>query len=308
MKRVKVGVVQATPALFDLEKSVELVISWIDKGAQAGCQLLLFPETFIPCYPRGLRFDAVIGRRSEKGRQMWLDFWANSIEVGSTEMYRISEAIRNAGLMVALGVTEREPVGGSLHCSLLYFGKDGVLLGKHRKLKPTGLERYIWGQSDGDSLVSFDTELGKIGGLICWENYMPLARTALYQKGIEIYLAPTADARPSWQSTMQHIALEGRCFVLASNQYVTKADYPDRYQEDLVDEPAIMSDGGSVIISPMGEVLAGPLWGQEGLLTAELDFAELVKSKLDFDCVGHYARPDIFQLSVVNQPDMLKVD
>ena len=308
MKRIKVGVVQATPALFNLEKSVDLVISWIDKGAQAGCQLLLFPETFIPCYPRGLRFDAVIGRRTEKGRQMWLDFWTNSIEVGSTEMNRISEAIQKAGLMVALGVTEREPVGGSLHCSLLYFSKDGVLLGKHRKLKPTGLERYIWGQSDGDSLVSFDTELGKIGGLICWENYMPLARTALYQKGIEIYLAPTADARPTWQSTMQHIALEGRCFVLASNQYVTKADYPVRYQDDLADEPAIMSDGGSVIISPLGEVLAGPLWGQEGLLTAELDFSELVKSKLDFDCVGHYARPDIFQLSVHNQPDMLKVD
>lgn len=308
MNRVNVGVVQATPALFDLEKSVDRVIAWIARGAQAGCQLLLFPETFIPCYPRGLRFDAVIGRRSDKGRAMWLDFWTNSIEVGSPQLKRISEAIREAGLMVALGVTEREPVGGSLHCSLLYFGKDGVLLGKHRKLKPTGLERYIWGQSDGDSLVSFDTELGKIGGLICWENYMPLARTALYQKGIEIYLAPTADARPSWQSTMQHIALEGRCFVLASNQYVTKADYPDRYQADLVDEPDVMSAGGSVIISPLGDVLAGPLWNQEGLLTAELDFAELVKSKLDFDCVGHYARPDIFQLSVVNQPDMVKVD
>lgn len=298
---------QATPALFDLAKSVELVISWIEKGTQAGCQLLLFPETFIPCYPRGLRFDAVVGRRSEKGRAMWLDYWTNSIEVGSPEMNRISEAINKAGLFVALGVTEREPVGGSLHCSLLYFGKDGQLLGKHRKLKPTGLERFIWGQSDGDSLVSFDTELGKIGGLICWENYMPLARTAMYQKGIEIYLAPTADARPAWQSTVQHIALEGRCFVLAGNQYVTKADYPERYQNELADEPAVMSRGGSVIVSPMGEILAGPLWDQEGLLTAELDFAELIKSKLDFDCVGHYARPDVFQLLVVNQPDMVRV-
>ncbi|WP_375445154.1 carbon-nitrogen hydrolase family protein [uncultured Fibrella sp.] len=306
-KTVKVGVVQATPALFDLAKSVELVISWIEKGTQAGCQLLLFPETFIPCYPRGLRFDAVVGRRSEKGRAMWLDYWTNSIEVGSPEMNRISEAINKAGLFVALGVTEREPVGGSLHCSLLYFGKDGQLLGKHRKLKPTGLERFIWGQSDGDSLVSFDTELGKIGGLICWENYMPLARTAMYQKGIEIYLAPTADARPAWQSTVQHIALEGRCFVLAGNQYVTKADYPERYQNELADEPAVMSRGGSVIVSPMGEILAGPLWDQEGLLTAELDFAELIKSKLDFDCVGHYARPDVFQLLVVNQPDMVRV-
>ncbi|ARK13201.1 carbon-nitrogen hydrolase family protein [Fibrella sp. ES10-3-2-2] len=306
-KTVKVGVVQATPALFELQKSVDLVLSWIEKGVEEGCQLLLFPETFIPCYPRGLRFDAVIGRRSDKGRAMWLDYWTNSIEVGSPEMQRISEAIKKAGLFVGLGVTEREPVGGSLHCSLLYFGKDGTLLGKHRKLKPTGLERFIWGQSDGDSLVSFDTELGTLGGLICWENYMPLARTAMYQKGVEIYLAPTADARPAWQSTMQHVALEGRCFVLSSNQYVTKAHYPERYQAELVDEPEVMSRGGSVIISPMGDILAGPLWDQEGLLTAELNFEDLIKSKLDFDCVGHYARPDVFQLAVVNQPETVKV-
>ena len=306
-KRVKVGVLQATPALFDLEKSVDLVIDWIAKGVSEGCELLLFPESFIPCYPRGLTFDAVIGRRTDKGRSTWLDYWSNSIEVGNDPFNRISEAVKKAGILVALGVTERDPVGGSLHCSLLYFGKDGTLLGKHRKLKPTGLERYIWGESDGSSLVSFDTELGKIGGLICWENYMPLARTALYQKGIEIYLAPTADSRESWQSTMQHIALEGRCFVLASNQYVRKADYPEKYQDDLLNEPDIMSAGGSVIISPMGEVLAGPLWNQEGLLTAELDFSVLIKSKMDFDCVGHYARPDVFKLDVVNQPETLKV-
>lgn len=238
---------------------------------------------------------------------MWLDYWSNSIEVESVQVNRIREAIKKAGLFVALGVTERDPTGGTLHCSLLYFGPDGTFLGKHRKLKPTGLERYIWGESDGSTLLSFDTELGKIGGLICWENYMPLARTALYQQGIEIYLAPTADARESWQSTMQHIALEGRCYVLASNQFVTKADYPERYQTDLADEPAIMSGGGSVIISPMGEILAGPLWNREGLLTADLDFATLAKSKLDFDCVGHYARNDVFTLSVSNQPPIRKV-
>lgn len=307
MKTVKVGVVQATPVLFDLSKTVDLVIDWIAKGAEAGCQLLLFPESFIPCYPRGLTFDAVVGRRTDRGRAVWLDYWENSVEVESAEIRRIQEAVRQAGIMVALGVTEREPVGGTLHCCLLYFGKDGSLLGKHRKLKPTGLERYIWGESDGSTLVSYQTELGRIGGLICWENYMPLARTAMYQKGVEIYLAPTADARDSWQSTMQHIALEGRCFVLACNQFVRKSDYPDRYQDDLRDEPEVMSRGGSVIISPMGEVLAGPLWNQEGLLTADLDFAVLAKSKLDFDCVGHYARPDVFQLTVSGQPETVKV-
>ena len=301
--KLTVGVVQATPALFDREKSIDIVIDWLGRARQAGCQLVLFPESFIPGYPRGLRFDAVVGRRTDRGREQWLDYWSNSLDVPSPSVDRLSDAIRDAGLFVGLGVTEREPIGGTLHCALLYFGPDGSLLGKHRKLKPTGLERYIWGESDGSTLVSYQTSLGRIGGLICWENYMPLARTALYQKGVEIYLAPTADARDAWQATMQHIALEGRCFVLASNQFVRKSDYPERYQADLTDEPDIMSRGGSVILSPFGEVLAGPLWDQEGLLTAELDFSLLAKSKLDFDCVGHYARPDVFQLTVVNQPD-----
>lgn len=307
LKKVKVGVVQATPALFDIAKTVDLVCSWIEKGAGSGCELLLFPESFIPCYPRGLSFDAVVGKRTEKGREVWLDYWTNSLELDSDYLPTISKAIKKAGIMVALGVTEKEHLGGSLHCSLLYFNKDGSLLGKHRKLKPTGLERYIWAESDGTTLTTLDTSLGRIGGLICWENYMPLARTAMYSKGIEIYLAPTADSRASWQATMQHIALEGRCFVLASNQFVKKSDYPERYQQDLVEEPEIMCSGGSVIISPMGEVLAGPLWNEEGLLTAELDFSILAKSKLDFDCIGHYARPDVFEFSVNKQPETIKV-
>lgn len=208
---------------------------------------------------------------------------------------------------MALGVTEKENIGGSLHCALFYFDNEGKLIGKHRKLKPTGLERYIWAESDGSTLVSFDTQIGKIGGLICWENYMPLARMSMYQQGVEIYLAPTADSRETWQSTMQHIALEGRCFVLAANQFVRKSDYPAKYLDDLKDESDIMCAGGSVIISPMGEILAGPLWNQEGLLTAQLDFSVLAKSKLDFDVVGHYSRKDVFKFEVTDQPDMLKV-
>jgi nitrilase len=304
---VKAGVVQATPALFDIEKTVEIVLSWIERGAEAGCELLLFPESFIPCYPRGLRFGAIIGRRTDAGRNQWLDYWNNSVETTSEHINKIGAAVKKAQLFVALGVTERENIGGSLHCSLLYFDKQGTLIGKHRKLKPTGLERYVWAESDGSTLVSFDTELGKIGGLICWENYMPLARMAMYQKGVEIYLAPTADARETWQSTMQHIALEGRCFVLAANQFVKKSDYPAHYLPDLADEPDIMSAGGSVILSPMGEVLAGPLWNAEGLLTADLDFSVLAKSKLDFDVVGHYSRKDVFNFDVINQPEMVKM-
>lgn len=304
---VKVGVVQATPALFNIEKTVEIIISWIEKGAKEGCELLLFPESFIPCYPRGLDFDAIIGKRSDKSRNQWLDYWNNSVEVDSDYIKQLGEAIKKANLFVALGITEKENIGGSLHCTLLYFDKSGNLIGKHRKLKPTGLERYIWAESDGSTLVSFETEIGKVGGLICWENYMPLARMAMYNKGVEIYLAPTADSRQAWQNTMQHIALEGRCFVLASNQFVKKSDYPEAYVEDLKDEPEVMCAGGSVIISPMGDILAGPLWNEEGLLTADLDFSILAKSKLDFDVVGHYSRKDVFRFEVNHQPEIMKV-
>lgn len=302
---LRAGVVQATPALFDLEKSVDLVIDWIGKAAAEGCELLLFPESFIPCYPRGLSFEAVIGRRTDKGRDLWLDYRTNSLATDSPQTRRIGEAVREAGMFVGLGVTER--LGHSLYCSLFYFGKDGSLLGAHRKIKPTGLERYVWAESDGSTLLTFDTGAATIGGLICWENYMPLARMAMYQKGVDIYLAPTADARPGWQSTMQHIALEGRCFVLAANQFVRKADYPERYQPDLTGEPEIMSAGGSVILDPAGNVLAGPLWNAEGLLVADLDFSVLVRHKLDFDAVGHYSRNDIFRLEVAGQPEPVKL-
>lgn len=306
---LKVGVVQAAPTFFDLNRSIEKAIDWIERGCSAGCQLLLFPESFLPGYPRGLRFDATVGRRSDASRATWLDYWQNSVDVtDAATMQPLRESIRASGMFVALGVTERAAAGGSLYCSLLYFAPDGTLLGSHRKLKPTGLERYFWADSDGSTLHTYETPLGRIGGLICWENYMPLARMALYQKGVEIYLAPTADARPSWPSTMQHIALEGRCFVLSANQFVRKADYPDRYQDEISNEPEIMSAGGSVIISPLGEVLAGPLWNEEGLLTAELDFSVLAQSKLDFDVIGHYARPDVFKYQAVDQPEIVKVN
>ena len=187
-----------------------------------------------------------------------------------------------------------------LHCTVLYFGPDGRLLGKHRKLKPTAAERLIWGEGDGSTLTVLDTELGRIGGLICWENYMPLARTALYAKGVALYLAPTADSRETWQATLRHIACEGRCFVLGCNQYVTKAMYPVDLPciEELAGQPEVMCRGGSAIVSPLGELLAGPLYDREGILTADLDLAEVARAKFDFDVVGHYARPDVFQLHV----------
>jgi len=303
---VKVGVVQATPVLFNVEATVAKIVEWIERASSQGVQLLLFPESFIPCYPRGLNFDAVIGKRTELSRKTWLDYWEHSVDLSTSQLDPLKQAIKTAGMFVGLGITEKENIGGSLYCTLVYFDPQGNIVGKHRKIKPTALERYIWGESSGESLVSFDTNIGKIGGLICWENYMPMARMSMYMKGVEIYLAPTADARPAWQSAMQHIALEGRCFVMGANQFVRKQDYPQRHQESIQGEPEIMSAGGSVIIAPTGEILAGPVWNEECLLTAELDFKVLAKSKLDFDVVGHYARKDIFKLTVVDQPDIFR--
>jgi nitrilase len=201
-----------------------------------------------------------------------------------------------------MGVIERDSQysRGTLYCTLLYFGPDGQLLGKHRKIMPTAAERLIWGAGDGSTLTTIKTEIGTIGGLICWENYMPLARTFMYSKGVEIYLAPTADARERWNSTLRHISLEGRCFVLGCNQYVTKSMYPADLEgiEDLEEHPEVICRGGSVIISPLGEMLAGPLYDREGILYADLDLAQVVRSRFDFDAVGHYSRPDIFQLHV----------
>jgi nitrilase len=259
----------------------------------------VFPEAFIPAYPRGLSFGMVVGSRTDEGRQMWQRYFANAVDVPSPATERIGEAAQAANAYVVMGVIER--AGGTLYCTMLYFGRDGRLLGKHRKLKPTGSERLIWGEGDGSTLTVIDTEFGKVGGLICWENYMPLARMAMYSQGVDIYLAPTADSRDSWQATMQHIALEGRCFVLGCNQFVTKMMYPADLleSEELASQPEVMCRGGSVIVSPLGQIMAGPLYGEEGILCADLDMGEVVRGKLDFDVVGHYARPDVFEYRVI---------
>jgi nitrilase len=299
---VKVAVIQAAPVLFEREASLEKACRLVADAAAQGAQLMLLPEAFIPAYPRGLGFGTVVGSRSPAGRRTWERYWTNAVDVPGPVTRALGAAARQAGAYLAIGVIERDTQfsRGTLYCTLLYFGPDGRLLGKHRKLKPTGAERLIWGEGDGSTLTALDTPLGKIGGLICWENYMPLARTALYGKGVELYLAPTADARDTWQATLRHIACEGRCFVLGCNQFVTKDMYPADLEgiEDLANQPDVLCRGGSAIVSPLGEVLAGPLFDAEGALVAELDLAEVVRARFDFDVVGHYARPDVFQLIV----------
>lgn len=303
---VTVAVVQATPVLFDRAASIEKVVRLTQEAAGQGAQLILFPEAFIPAYPRGLSFGMVVGSRSPDGRRLWERYWSHAVDVPGPETERLGQAARRANVYLAVGVIERDARSsqGTLYCTLLYFGPDGALLGKHRKIKPTAAERLIWGEGDGSTLTVLDTPLGRMGGLICWENYMPLARMALYAKGIELYLAPTADSRDIWQATLRHIAFEGRCFVLGCNQYVTKADYPPDLPgiEELERQPEVMCRGGSVIINPMGEVICGPLFDQEGILYAALDGGEIGRGKLDLDVMGHYARPDIFQLTVDERP------
>lgn len=289
-----VAVIQAAPVLFNLEASLEKVRYWTESAAAKGAKLVLFPEAFLSAYPRGLSFGTIIGSRSPKGREDWLLYFRESVKVPGPATETLADIARQNGVTLIIGVTEIGESGGTLFCSLLYFSPEGRLIHRHRKIKPTAAERVIWGEGTGDDLQVLPTPIGRIGGLICWENYMPLARMALYEQDIHIYLAPTADQRDTWQSTLRHIACEGRCYVLSANQFVRKEQYPERFQAELLEQPEILSRGGSVILSPLGEILAGPLWDQEGILFANTDISEIIKARMDFDVAGHYQRPDIF--------------
>ena len=270
--RLRAAVVQASPAPFDTPAAVDKVCALARDAAAQGARLVLFPEAYVGGYPWGLAFGTAVGGRSDAGRRAWERYWRGAIDVPGPETARVSEVARETEVHLCVGVIERDSAysRGTLFCTLLYFGPDGTLLGKHRKLKPTAAERVIWGEGDGSTLTVVETPFGRVGGLICWENYMPLARMAMYGKGVEIWLAPTADARPRWQGTLQHISLEGRCFVLGCNQFVHRDMYPAdlEIKSELEAWPETLCRGGSAIYDPMGELLAGPLWDREGILAA----------------------------------------
>lgn len=297
MKAFKVGVVQSTPVFFDIVATLQKTEQIVAQQAAEGTQLLLFPESYFPGYPRGFDFDTKIGSRTESGRATWKAYWDNSIAANGATSDELARIAAEHQVFIAMGVTEKDERTDTLYCSLFYFDPAKGLIGVHRKLKPTGTERLIWGEGDARGLAVHQNQMCSIGGLICWENLMPLARMALYEQGIQLYLAPTADARPTWLPILQHIAQEGRCYVMGANQFFRKSDYPSRWRE-LVDVPEDCCPGGSAIISPYGEVLAGPLWGEEGVLTAIVDLDEVVKSRFDFSAAGHYNRPDIFDFNV----------
>ena len=302
----RVAVVQAEPHFFDTPAAVGEVVAQTAVAAAGGARLVVFPEAYIGGYPWGLAFGTAVGGRSPEGRRVWQRYHEAAIEVPGAETRELARAAQEHGVWLAVGVVERDTThsGGTLFCTILYFSPDGQLVAKHRKLKPTAAERLIWGEGDGSTMPVIDTPMGRVGGLICWENYMPLARMAMYGKGVELYLAPTADARPRWQATLQHIALEGRCFVLGCNQYVTRGMYPADLEtrDELLRWPEVLCRGGSAIYAPDGSCLAEPLFDSAGILYADLDPGEIVRGKFDFDVTGHYARPDVFHFGVDETP------
>lgn len=298
------AVVQTGTPLFDKKQTFEKLEHLINQAAKDGAQLIVFPETFIGGYPKGLDFGVRLGSRSGEGRDMFRRYFEQAITVPGPDSNAIGAMAAEAGVYLVVGVVERS--GGTLYCSSLYFAPSGALIGKHRKLMPTALERVVWGFGDGSTLVAPKTAIGTLGGAICWENFMPQLRLAMYDKGVEFYCVPTVDDRDVWVSLMQTIALEGRCFVLSANQFMRRSDGPKDYHPIQGDNPdTILIKGGSCIISPLGKILAGPVFGEETILMAELDKDEIIRGKYDLDVVGHYARPDIFSLAVNEKPQSI---
>lgn len=300
-----VAVVQAGSIPFDPRACVDKAVGLIGEAAAAGARVIVFPEAFITGYPKGAGYGLVIGARDTAGREEFRRYLEAAIEVPGPETERLGQAAAAHQAYVVMGAIERD--GGTCYCTVLFFGPDGALLGVHRKLMPTALERMIWGFGDGSTLTAVETPYGRMGAVICWENYMPLLRMAMYAKGVALYCAPTADDRDTWLPSMRHIALEGRCFVLSACQFLRRRDLPDTIRVSLGDSPdAVLMRGGSLIVSPSGTVLAGPDFSGEAILTATLDLHDIGRGKFDFDVAGHYSRPDVFQL-VVNEAPMRPV-
>ncbi|MEV6344312.1 carbon-nitrogen hydrolase family protein [Actinoplanes sp. NPDC051851] len=293
----RIAVAQIGSVAFDAPASVAKAVDAIGRAREGGADLVVFPEAYLGTYPKGLAFGSPVGRRTELGRDEFARSWAAAVALDGPEVAAIAAAAREHRVFVVLGIVER--AGRTLYCTVVLIDETGSRVGHHRKVMPTGSERLIWGFGDGSTLPVVASPAGRLGAVICWENYMPLMRAAVYGQDVEIYCAPTADDRESWLSTIRHIALEGRCYVISACQVMRRRDYPDDYQALFGHDPDdVLMRGGSAVVAPTGEVLAGPVFDAETLLFAEVDRAEIVRMSLDFDVTGHYARPDIFSLTV----------
>jgi nitrilase len=297
---VTAACVQVEPAIFDRARTIDRVAERTEEAAGAGAGLVVFPETFIPAYPSSVWARALAGWGEPGAKEAFALLHRESLELPGPDADRLAEIARTHGVWLVIGVNELDPARpGTLYNSLLYYSPEGELALHHRKLVPTNHERLIWGPGDGRGLRAIETPIGRLGGLICWENYMPLARFSLYESGIEIYIASTADDGDSWQSTLKHIALESRSFVVAPSHFQRAASYPDDFPlASLLEGRDIIGRGGSAILGPDGSYLAGPLYDDEGILYAELDPDLLLQSRQRFDPAGHYHRPDLLTLTV----------
>jgi nitrilase len=297
---VIVASVQAEPVILDRAATLDRLEELAAEAAGNGAELVVFPETFVPIYPSSRWAKAFAGWQADGAKATFARLAQNSIAVGSPEEARLGATARELGIWLVTGVNEVDGERpGTVYNSLLYHSPEGELALHHRKLVPTNHERLIWGQGDGRGLHAVETGFGRVGGLVCWENYMPLARVALYEAGVEIYIASTADDGEEWQSTLVHIARESRAYVVAPSHFQRASSYPDDFA--LASELAgddVLGRGGSAILAPNGSYLAGPLYGEEGILYAELDPAVLLAERQRFDAVGHYSRPDVLRLEV----------
>ena len=295
----RIALVQAEPVLFDKQASLDKAIGYIEEAAANGAELIVFPELFIPGYPVGMNFGFSVGKRTEPGREDWKKYYDASVVAGEKEFTLLSDAAKKNGAFISIGFSERDAVGGTLYNSNVIFEPDGTYK-VHRKLKPTGSERLVWGDADKNYFPVTETPWGPMGSLICWESYMPLARVALYQKGITIYISPNTNDNPEWQATIQHIAIEGKCYFINADMIIRKGSYPtDLNAKDEIERlPDIVCRGGSCIIDPFGHYVTDPVWDKETIIYAELDMNLPAACKMEHDAVGHYARPDVLQLIV----------
>lgn len=295
-----VAAVQAAPVFLDRAATVDKACSLIAEAGARGARLIAFPEGFIPAYPFWVWF--IPAGNTHALRELYSELLDQAVTVPSDATDRLCAAAREAGINVAVGINERnaEASGSTLYNSLLYIGADGRILGCHRKLVPTAGERLVHGQGDGSSLAAYDTDIGRVGGLICWENYMPLARYAMYAWGVQIYVAPTWDRGEPWISTLRHIAKEGRVYVLGCCSAMRRSDIPDRYtfKEKFLSDAEWINPGDSTIIDPDGKFLVEPVKNREEILYAEIDPKQLRGPRWQLDVAGHYGRPDVFELTV----------
>ena len=285
--------------MFDKDKCVEKITDLIGKAAAKGAELVVFPELFIPGYPYGMTYGFTVGSRSKAGREDWKTYYDNSILVDGPEMQRIVDCAKEHSVYVCVGYSERDAVTATLYNSNVMIAPDGQTM-NHRKLKPTGSERVVWGDADKDFFPVMETPWGPMGNLICWESYMPLARVALYQEGVALYISPNTNDNEEWQNTIRHIAIEGHCFFINADMYFTKDMYPKTASGD--EEIAKLNDivcrGGSCVIDPYGHAVSETVWDKEEIIYADLDMQKVPESRMEHDVCGHYERPDVLKLSV----------